>query len=66
MIEIAGSHGLLLRLAYNAGMRKMEYAHAERTDVNPVNKTIRVLSPIGISGTPRFVLRFHPYFGLGA
>jgi len=42
MMEVAGSHKLLLRLAYNAGMRKMEYAHAERADVNPINKTIRV------------------------
>jgi integrase len=42
MMELSGSHKLLLRLACNAGMRKMEYAHAERSDVNPINKTIRV------------------------
>jgi len=32
-MELAGEHKHLLRLANNAGMRKMEYAHAERSDM---------------------------------
>jgi integrase len=42
MMEVAGEHKSLLRLALNSGMRKMELAHAERSDIDPINKTIRV------------------------
>lgn len=42
MMEVAVEHKDLLRLAHNAGMRKMELAHAERADIDPINKTIRV------------------------
>lgn len=42
MMSIAGGHKLLLRLALNSGMRKMELAHAERGDVDAINKTIRI------------------------
>ncbi len=53
MMEIAGKHKLLLRLAKNAGMRKMEYAHAERADVDPVNKTIRIAPKPKYGWTPK-------------
>jgi integrase len=42
MMVKAGEGKLLLRLAYNSGMRKKEMAHAERLDIDPINKTIRV------------------------
>lgn len=35
-------HRLLIRLALSAGMRKMELAHAMRSDIDPINKTIFV------------------------
>jgi integrase len=53
VMEMAGEHKLLLRLAYNAGMRKMEYAHAERADINPINKTIRITSKPKYGWTPK-------------
>jgi integrase len=42
MMAAAGAHRLLLRLALGTGMRKKELAHAERSDIDKFNKTIRV------------------------
>jgi integrase len=42
MMAAAGAHKLLLRLALGTGMRKKELAHAERSDIDKLNKTIRV------------------------
>jgi len=53
VMEIAGEHKLLLRLAYNAGMRKMEYAHAKRADIDPINKTIRIRPKPKYGWTPK-------------
>jgi integrase len=42
MMEKAGQHRLLLRLAYGSGMRKKELMHAERADIDPYAKAIRI------------------------
>jgi integrase len=42
MMEKAGPHQLLIRLARGTGMRKAELMHAERSDINPYAKSIHV------------------------
>ena len=42
MMERAGEHRLLIRLAFGTGMRKAELMHAERSDIDPYAKAFRV------------------------
>jgi|GEM_PF-6258402 integrase len=52
-MEVVDEHKDLLRLAFNAGMRKMEYAHAERSDIDPVNLGIQIRPKPKYGWTPK-------------